>query len=133
MTSVTGSQRQQHTRRTCSVCIVELNFRAPLNVQVVLVPDILFILFLAINARRSYDILVRNPSTIMWTYYCLVWALSLCTFAHTCLQMAGTVRDGSEHLHLWNVLWLINRFVMVTLEVCTAAMYWFWGLNRIPN
>lgn len=87
------------------------------HTAVVLVPDIIFIVFLAINARRSHDILTRNPSTIMWTYYCLVWALSLCTFAHTCLQMAGTVRDGSEHLHLWNVLWLINRFVMVMLEV----------------
>lgn len=114
---------RHQTTQACCVCTITAALIPAVCMQVVLVPDIIFIVFLAINARRSHDILTRNPSTIMWTYYCLVWALSLCTFAHTCLQMAGTVRDGSEHLHLWNVLWLINRFVMVMLEVCAGHAY----------
>jgi hypothetical protein len=31
--------------------------------------------------------------------------------------MGGTSRDGSEHVRLWNVLWITTRFIMVMLEV----------------
>ena len=88
--------------------------------QVVLVPDVLFLIFLAINARRSYDILTRNPSMTMWTYYILVWAVCLVNFLHTSLQLAGRNsqgQDGSEHTALWNLTWLLTRFVMMMLEV----------------
>lgn len=88
--------------------------------QVVLVPDVLFLIFLAINARRSYDILTRNPSMTMWTYYILVWAVCLVNFLHTSLQLGGRNsqgQDGSEHTHLWNLTWLLTRMVMMMLEV----------------
>jgi hypothetical protein len=94
---------------------------AAIFVQVVLVPDVLFLIFLAINARRSYDILIRNPSMTMWTYYILVWAVCIINFVHTALQMGGHTRDGSEYTHLWNLLWLMTRFVMMMLEVRTRG------------
>jgi hypothetical protein len=85
--------------------------------QVILVPDIIFLAFLAYTARRCYDILCRSPSMIMWTYYSLVWAVTLCNVVRTSIQLIGSASSSHSHVGLWNVLWLITRFIMVMLEV----------------
>jgi Predicted membrane protein len=89
--------------------------------QVILVPDLLFLAFLCVRARRCYDILCRNPSVIMWTYYCLVWAVSIINVGRTLLQTIGNTADGHQHGELWTALWLVTRFVMVMLEVCFSG------------
>lgn len=83
--------------------------------QVILVPDLVFLIFLAYTAKRCYDILNRSPSMIMWTYYGLVWAVTLCNVLRTIIQMG--VGDNHTGVRLWNVLWIITRFVMTMLEV----------------
>ena len=54
---------------------------------------------------------------IMWTYYCLVWAVTLCNFLRTAFQLIGSSPDHPD-VRLWNVLWLLTRFIMTMLEVC---------------
>jgi hypothetical protein len=88
--------------------------------QVILVPDLIFLVFLAYTARRCYDILCRSPSMIMWTYYSLVWAVTLCNVLRTTIQLIGSASSGHNDVRLWNVLWLITRFIMVMLEVCSS-------------
>jgi hypothetical protein len=83
--------------------------------QVILVPDLLFLIFLAYTAKRCFDILNRSPSMIMWTYYGLVWTVTLCNVLRTIIQMS--VGDNHTGVRLWNVLWIITRFVMTMLEV----------------
>jgi Predicted membrane protein len=79
-------------------------------------PDLLFLVFLAYTARRCYDILNRSPSMIMWTYYCLVWAVTLCNVFRTTIQLVSRP-SNADHVQLWNVLWLLTRFIMTMLEV----------------
>ena len=100
--------RPQSTAR-CNTSHVEL--------QVILIPDLLFLAFLVYTARRCYDILNRSPSMIMWTYYCLVWAVTLANVLRTVIQLLSR-RSGS--VELWNVLWLLTRFIMTMLEVRTT-------------
>ena len=84
--------------------------------QVILVPDLIFLIFLAYTARRCYDILTRSPSMIMWTYYCLVWAVTVANVLRTAVQLASS-SGTTSHVFLWNVLWLFTRLIMTTLEV----------------
>lgn len=54
---------------------------------------------------------------IMWTYYCLVWAVTLCNVLRTAVQLIGGASSEHGNVPLWNVLWLITRFIMTMLEV----------------
>ena len=89
--------------------------------QLILVPDLIFLGFLIYTARRCYDILCRSPSMIMWTYYCLVWLVTLCNVLRTGIQLIGGASSEHGNVPLWNVLWLITRFIMTMLEVRDAA------------
>ena len=53
---------------------------------------------------------------IMWTYYCLVWAVTLANVLRTLFQLIASSPSNPD-VRLWNVLWLITRFIMTMLEV----------------
>ena len=113
--------RTYQTNATCStvqqlMTLLNSSCKHVRHLQVILVPDLLFLAYLVYTARRCYDILSRSPSMIMWTYYCLVWAVTLCNVLRIIVQLAAS-SESHSHLALWNVLWLLTRFIMTTLEV----------------
>lgn len=95
--------------------------RALLYDTVILVPNLLFLIYLCWHAKRSYETLERNRSMIMTTYYCFVWTVCVCNVFRAAVQLLGTASNTSSHMFTWNLLWLITRFVMIMLEVSVVV------------
>lgn len=57
----------------------------------------------------------------MWTYYSILWAVSLLNVLR-CLAQIGSLSPQLEGV--WNVVWLINRFGESILKDCRGARKW---------
>ncbi|KAJ7566414.1 hypothetical protein O6H91_02G101700 [Diphasiastrum complanatum] len=80
-----------------------------------LLPALLFLVFLVARARSSLRKLFRSKSNIMTTYYAFLWIISILNVCWCFLEMWQT-RHGQAAI-TWNVMSIGTRFGMVLLEV----------------
>ncbi|XP_068341051.1 protein CANDIDATE G-PROTEIN COUPLED RECEPTOR 2-like [Pyrus communis] len=83
-----------------------------------IVPSLLFVLYLAFQSRKSFAKLSHGRSYIMIAYYGCLWLVSLLNLAWCCFQ-AWECSPGKEVT--WNVLSLFTTSGMLFLEVSLLA------------
>ncbi|PQQ11459.1 transmembrane protein adipocyte-associated 1 [Prunus yedoensis var. nudiflora] len=83
-----------------------------------IVPSLLFVLYLAYQARKSFSKLSHGRSYIMIAYYGCLWLVSLLNLAWCCLQ-AWECTPGKELA--WNFFTLFTTSGMLFLEVSLLA------------
>ncbi|KAB2630082.1 hypothetical protein D8674_007601 [Pyrus ussuriensis x Pyrus communis] len=83
-----------------------------------IVPSLLFVLYLAFQSRKSFSKLSHGRSYIMIAYYGCLWLVSLLNLAWCCFQ-AWECSPGKEVT--WNVLSLFTTSGMLFLEVSLLA------------
>ncbi|GMH35208.1 hypothetical protein BSKO_03076 [Bryopsis sp. KO-2023] len=82
-------------------------------------PSMMFLLFLALNFRRSLKKLRQSGSEIMSTYFAFLWGVTTLNILRCLVQLAQTEETGRSDL--WNVLWLFNRFGTSLLEISVVV------------
>ncbi|CAN6575569.1 unnamed protein product [Malus baccata var. baccata] len=83
-----------------------------------IVPSLLFVLYLAFQSRKSFSKLSHGRSYIMIAYYGCLWLVSLLNLAWCCFQ-AWECSPGKEVT--WNILSLFTTSGMLFLEVSLLA------------
>nr|XP_010923606.1 transmembrane protein adipocyte-associated 1 [Elaeis guineensis] len=83
-----------------------------------IVPSVLFVVYLASQARRSFAKLTYGRSYIMIAYYALLWFVSILNLLWCALQ-AWQCTPGKEFS--WNMLSLFTKSGMLFLEVSLVA------------
>ncbi|KAM1994688.1 hypothetical protein COP2_010712 [Malus domestica] len=83
-----------------------------------MVPSLLFVLYLAFQSRKSFSKLSHGRSYIMIAYYGCLWLVSLLNLAWCCFQ-AWECSPGKEVT--WNILSLFTTSGMLFLEVSLLA------------
>ncbi|KAF5740573.1 hypothetical protein HS088_TW11G00647 [Tripterygium wilfordii] len=79
-----------------------------------IVPSLLFVLYLAFQAKKSFVKLSNGRSYIMISYYGTLWLISLLNLAWCSLQ---GWECGSGNEVAWNILSLLTKSGMLFLEV----------------
>ena len=87
--------------------------------QVIGLPTLLWLAFLAWRAGPSLRKLQRSQSHIMTTYYAFLWVVGLLNVLR-CAAYIGQV-ESSRPL-LLNLLWLLTRFGKQALPFCTSSV-----------
>ncbi|KAJ9140537.1 hypothetical protein P3X46_031173 [Hevea brasiliensis] len=85
---------------------------------VLVLPAILFVVYLGINAKKNLRKLWNGRSYIMISYYTLLWLASSLNLAWCCLQ-AWQCSSGKEIA--WNFLSLFTGSAMLCLEISLMA------------
>lgn len=83
-----------------------------------IVPSVLFVLYLAYQAKNSFTKLSHRRSYIMIAYYACLWLVSLLNLAWCCLQ---AWECNPEKEVSWNILSLFTTSGMLFLEVSLLA------------
>ncbi|KAJ3669801.1 hypothetical protein LUZ60_010125 [Juncus effusus] len=83
-----------------------------------IIPTVLFIAYLASQARKSYAKLVYGRSHIMITYYALMWVVSVLNL-FWCLLQTWQCTAGKEFS--WNLLSLLTKSGLLFLEISVIA------------
>ncbi|KAK8634177.1 hypothetical protein V6N13_015005 [Hibiscus sabdariffa] len=83
-----------------------------------IIPSLLFVLFLGFQAKKNFQKLSHGRSYIMISYYGCLWIVSLLNLAWCCVQ-AWECTPGKEMV--WNVLSLFTTSGMLFLEVSLLA------------
>jgi hypothetical protein len=79
-----------------------------------IIPPLVFVLFMVSQARRSINKLTHARSSIIASYYAVLWVVALLNLLWYLLQVW---QDSSGQATAWNVLSLVTRFGMLLLEV----------------
>ncbi|KAJ4960747.1 hypothetical protein NE237_020657 [Protea cynaroides] len=87
------------------------------NVSLI-VPSVLFVVYLSLQAKKSFTKLSHGRSYIMIAYYGLLWLVSILNLAWCCLQ-TWECTSGMEFS--WNLLSLFTTSGMLFLEVSLMA------------
>ncbi|KAI6675623.1 hypothetical protein NL676_003529 [Syzygium grande] len=85
---------------------------------VLIVPAVLFVLFLAFHAKRNLRKLLHGRSHVKISYYALLWLVSLLNLAWCSLQ-AWQCTPGSETG--WNILSLFTKSGLLCMEISLVA------------
>ncbi|CAN6582050.1 unnamed protein product [Malus baccata var. baccata] len=83
-----------------------------------IVPSLLFVLYLAFQSKKSFSKLSHGRSYIMIAYYGCLWLVSLLNLAWCCFQ-AWECSPGKQLT--WNVLSLFTTSGMLFLEISLLA------------
>ena len=86
---------------------------------VVGLPIVLFVLFLASQARASGRKLRRGKNGVMTTTYVFLWVVCVLNVLRCGVQMWQAA--PAHHETLWNALWLATRFGLTFLEVSVVV------------
>ncbi|OAE33163.1 hypothetical protein AXG93_4773s1360 [Marchantia polymorpha subsp. ruderalis] len=86
---------------------------------ILLLPALLFLIFLISRVQSSVRKLVHSKSHIMGTYYSFLWIIAILNLCWCVLQ----IRQAKPHQQAtaWNVMSLVTRFGMVLLEVSVVV------------
>ncbi|OMP08137.1 hypothetical protein COLO4_06747 [Corchorus olitorius] len=85
-----------------------------LHDAVLVVPALLFVVYLALNAKKNVNKLRNGRSYVMISYYSLLWLASGLNLAWCCLQ-AWECASGKEVA--WNLLSLLTTSGLLCLEI----------------
>ncbi|XP_044476249.1 protein CANDIDATE G-PROTEIN COUPLED RECEPTOR 2-like [Mangifera indica] len=85
---------------------------------VLVVPAVLFVVYLAVHAKKNLRKLCNGSSYIMIAYYALLWLACLLNLAWCSLQ-AWQCSPGKEVA--WNILSLFTTSAMLYLEICLVG------------
>lgn len=82
-------------------------------------PAAFFLLFLLWNVRQSIQKLRQSGSQIMSTYFAFLCGVTVINLLRCLVQIAQTENSGETNV--WNLLWLLTRFVSNTLEISVVV------------
>ncbi|PRQ16321.1 putative transmembrane protein adipocyte-associated 1 [Rosa chinensis] len=85
---------------------------------VLVVPSVIFLVYLAFHAKKNLKKLSNGSSYIMISYYALVWVAALLNLAWCALQ--GWQCSGGKAV-AWNLLTLFTASAMMCLEISLVA------------
>ncbi|XP_050870882.1 protein CANDIDATE G-PROTEIN COUPLED RECEPTOR 2 [Lathyrus oleraceus] len=109
-TSVEGPEGQ--------IYVEDLNFNCNEYDTFVVVSSVLFVLYLAVKARKNINSLYNGGSCIIISYYALLWFVTLLNLARSVLQV-WQCTPGKEVA--WNMLSLFTASGMLYLEISLMA------------
>eukprot|EP01018_Ginkgo_biloba_P006217 Gb_04541 [translate_table: standard] len=87
------------------------------NISLIM-PPLVFVLFLLSQLRRSVNKLTHSRSYIMGTYYAFLWVVAVLNLVW-CLLQVWQAHPGQATA--WNVFSLVTRFGMLLLEVSVVV------------
>lgn len=109
---------KQHTPNPVSSNWWFFNCHGWLYNLALIVPSLLFLVYLALQAKKSFTKLFHGRSYIMISYYGLLWLVSLLNLAW-CASQSWECTDGKEFS--WNILSLFTTSGMLFLEISLLA------------
>ncbi|KAL4303727.1 hypothetical protein GQ457_10G014220 [Hibiscus cannabinus] len=95
-----------------------------------IIPSLLFVIFLGSQAKNSFRKLSHGRSYIMIAYYTCIWLVSLLNFAWCSLQVCGSF----VHLNLIGKIWVIfSWFNLKILLRSTVILLFFLAWKCTPG
>ncbi|CAM6087522.1 unnamed protein product [Calypogeia fissa] len=100
-------------------CLALVSINSMLAHVLLLLPSLVFLLFLAWRVQSSVRKLAHSKSHIMSTYYVFLWIIAVLNLCWCILEI--TQAKSSSRATVWNVMSLVTRFGMVLLEVSVVV------------